>query len=78
MCALSTAMQNRRIIDTALAESGVRADVVVEADTVESLYAHLATRRWSSVVAHPWPHSYGVPGAAPVPISPTPHTPPVV
>ena len=78
MCALSTSMQNRRILDAALAESGVQADVVVEADTVESLYAHLRTRRWSSVVAHPWPHSYGVPsGMRLIPISPNPHTPAV-
>lgn len=78
MCALSTSMQNRRIIDGALAEAGVRADVVVEADTVESLYAHLTTRRWSSVVAHPWPHSYGVPaGMRLIAISPTPRTPQV-
>lgn len=76
MCALSTAMQNRRILDAALAEAGVRADVVVEADTVESLYAHLSTGRWSSVVAHPWAHSYGVPaGMRLIAIAPTPHTP---
>lgn len=78
MCALSTAMQNRRIVDAALAEAGVRADVVVEADTVESLYAHLITRRWSSVVAHPWAHTYGVPsGMRLIPILPSPHPPPV-
>ena len=76
MCALSTAMQNRRILDAALAEAGVQADVVVEADTVESLYAHLTTRRWSSVVAHPWAHSYGVPaGMRLIPITPAPHSP---
>ncbi|WP_019878070.1 LysR family transcriptional regulator [Sporichthya polymorpha] len=78
MCALSTTMQNRRILDAALAEAGVRADVVVEADTVESLYAHLRARRWSSVVAHPWAQSYGVPdGLRLIPIRPTPHTPAV-
>ncbi len=76
MCALSTAMQNRRILDAALAEAGVSADVVIEADTVESLYAHLTTRRWSSVVAHPWAHSYGVPtGMRLIPITPAPHSP---
>lgn len=76
MCALSTAMQNRRILDAALAEAGVVADVVIEADTVESLYAHLTTRRWSSVVAHPWAHSYGVPaGMRLIPITPAPHGP---
>jgi len=78
MCALSTTMQNRRILDATLAEAGVRADVVVEADTVESLYAHAGTRRWSSVVAHPWAHSYGVPaGMRLIPITPNPHTPAV-
>lgn len=78
MCALSTSMQNRRILDAAMGEAGVRPDVVIEADTVESLYAHASTRRWSSVVAHPWAHSYGVPaGMRLIPISPTPHTPQV-
>ncbi len=76
MCALSTSMQNRRILDAALAGAGVSADVVIEADTVESLYAHLTTRRWSSVVAHPWAHSYGVPtGMRLLPITPAPHSP---
>lgn len=78
MCALTTSMQNRRILDAALAEAGVRADVVVEADTVESLYAHAGTRRWSCVVAHPWAQSYGVPtGMRLIPVLPNPHTPAV-
>lgn len=76
MCALSTAMQNRRILEVAFADAGVRADVVIEADTVESLYAHLSTGRWSSVVAHPWARSYGVPpGTQLIAITPAPQTP---
>jgi DNA-binding transcriptional LysR family regulator len=78
MCALSNGMQNRRILDTALARAGVGHDVVVEADTVESLYAHLSTGRWSSVIAHPWARSYGVPaGMRLVTITPEPQTPQV-
>jgi DNA-binding transcriptional LysR family regulator len=78
MCALHGAMQNRRILDAALAEAGVRADVVIEADTVESLYAHLRVGRWSSVIAHPWAHSYGVPaGMRLVEITPAPPSPQV-
>jgi DNA-binding transcriptional LysR family regulator len=78
LCALDTSMQNRRILDGAMAEAGVRPDVVVEADTVESLYAHAGTRRWSCVIAHPWAHSYGVPpGMRLVPILPHHYTPAV-
>lgn len=78
LCALPTTMQNRRILDAALAEAGVHGDVVLEADTVESLYAHLGTRRWSCVVAHPWAYSYGVPaGMRLLPIYPNPRTPAV-
>ncbi|MEJ3654389.1 LysR substrate-binding domain-containing protein [Actinomycetes bacterium KLBMP 9759] len=61
MCLLSPVMQNRRIIDRYCAEAGVELTPSVEADTVSALYAHVATRRWSTVVAHAWLFLFGVP-----------------
>lgn len=58
---LSTVMQNRRIIDRNFAEAGVTVTPAIEADTVAAIYAHVATLRWSSVIAHAWLHVFGVP-----------------
>ncbi|MEU2489972.1 hypothetical protein [Streptomyces sp. NPDC007883] len=69
LCLLSPQMQNRRILDRNVADAGVRADASMETDTVFALYAHLATRRWSSVTAHALPGPFGVPeGMRPVPM----------
>jgi DNA-binding transcriptional LysR family regulator len=61
MCLLSPVMQNRRIIDRYCAEAGVTVTPSVEADTISVLYAHVATHRWSTVIAHAWLHMFGVP-----------------
>ena len=61
LCALSDSMQNRRILDAAMAAAGARLTPVVEADNVAALYAHVATHRWSSIIAHTWLHAFGVP-----------------
>ncbi|SDM06807.1 LysR family transcriptional regulator [Streptomyces wuyuanensis] len=61
LCLLSPQMQNRRILDRNFADAGVRAEASMETDTVSALYAHLATRRWSSVIAHAWLGLFGVP-----------------
>ena len=61
LCLLSPVMQNRRIIDRYFAEAGVTVTPSVEADTVSVLYAHVATHRWSTVIAHAWLHMFGVP-----------------
>jgi predicted aminopeptidase len=58
---LSSVMQNRRIIDRNFAEAGVTVTPSVEADTVSAIYAHVGTKRWSSVIAHAWLHVFGVP-----------------
>jgi DNA-binding transcriptional LysR family regulator len=54
-------MQNRRILDRNFAESGVTVTPSVETDTVSAIYAHVATGRWSSVIAHAWLYLFGVP-----------------
>lgn len=61
LCLLSSVMQNRRILDRNFAEAGVTVDPSVEADTVSAIYGHVATGRWSSVIAHAWLHLFGVP-----------------
>jgi DNA-binding transcriptional LysR family regulator len=61
LCGLTRSMKNRRIIDRALHEAGVAAEVDVETDTVAALYAHLGTGRWSAIIAHTWLRAFGVP-----------------
>ncbi|GAY09774.1 LysR family transcriptional regulator [Pseudonocardia sp. N23] len=61
LCALTTSMRNRRILDATMAGVGERLDPVVEADSVDGLYAHVATRRLACIVAHTWLHAFGVP-----------------
>jgi DNA-binding transcriptional LysR family regulator len=61
LCALTRSMQNRRIIDRALTEAGVAAEVAVETDTVAALYAHLSAGRWSAIIAHTWLRAFGIP-----------------
>ncbi|TCK21346.1 LysR family transcriptional regulator [Pseudonocardia endophytica] len=61
VCALTRSMQNRRIIDDAMAAQGLSMDVVVETDTVAALYAHVSTGRWSAVIANTWLAAFGNP-----------------
>ncbi|ANY05500.1 LysR family transcriptional regulator [Pseudonocardia sp. HH130630-07] len=61
LCALVQGMQNRQILDDAVRAAGGRPRIVVETDTVAALYAHLATGRWSAVIAHTWLRAFGVP-----------------
>ncbi|MGH3975824.1 MAG: LysR family transcriptional regulator substrate-binding protein [Pseudonocardiaceae bacterium] len=76
LCALSPVMQNRRILDGIVAAAGATLSPVIETDTVAALYAHVATRRWSSIIAHAWLHAFGVPdGMRVIPLQPQPRTP---
>jgi DNA-binding transcriptional LysR family regulator len=61
LCALTPGMQNRRILDRVLAGVGARLEPVLEADTVDALYVHLRTARWSSVLPHSWLSTFPVP-----------------
>lgn len=61
LCALTPAMRNRRIIDGNMAADGVRFHPVVEANTVGTLYAHLAGTGFATVASHTWLHAFGVP-----------------
>lgn len=61
LCLLTPDMQNRRIIDEHLADTGLDTTVVVETDTVSAIYAHVAAMGLSSVVPHSWLSVFGVP-----------------
>jgi DNA-binding transcriptional LysR family regulator len=73
LCALGPEMQNRRILDAMMASAGAELRPVIETDTVGALYAHVTTRGWSSIIAHPWLHAFGIPeGMRVVPLHPQP------
>ncbi|MET7993928.1 LysR family transcriptional regulator [Amycolatopsis sp. NPDC005232] len=61
LCLLGQQMRNRRILDGLFAEAGASVVPAIETDTVSGLYAHVASRRWSSVISHAWLHMFGVP-----------------
>ncbi|MEJ2865883.1 LysR family transcriptional regulator [Actinomycetospora flava] len=76
LCALVRLMRNRRILEAGALAAGARLDPVIEANSVAALYSH-AAQGWSTVVAHTWLDSFGVPpGMRAVPLPPVP-TPPV-
>ncbi|TKA97222.1 LysR family transcriptional regulator [Cereibacter changlensis] len=50
LCLLTEDMQNRRIVNQHLAESGVRANPSVESNSTISLISHVMTGRWASVL----------------------------
>ncbi len=78
LCLFSDDMQHRRIVDGCFAEAGVSVAPAVETDTVAALYAHVATTGWSTVIAHVWLHTFGVPpGMRVVPIGSPDRTPQV-
>ncbi|MEZ5077135.1 MAG: LysR family transcriptional regulator [Solirubrobacterales bacterium] len=60
LCLLTPEMQNRRIIDAALRESGATARACVESDSISALLS-FARAGWSSVVSKTWLGLYGVP-----------------
>lgn len=61
LCALNGTMQNRRILDARFAAAGSTFTPEVETDTLDALYSHLATGKWSTIIAHAWLHAFGVP-----------------
>ncbi|WP_245848873.1 LysR family transcriptional regulator [Mycobacterium palustre] len=61
LCALTSAMRNRRIIDAHMAADGARLHPVVEADTVGALYAHLSNPNMATIASHTWLYGFGVP-----------------
>lgn len=61
LCVLDSSMQNRRILDHAVATAGGSITPLVETDTVESLYGHAVTLGGCSIITHAWLHTFGIP-----------------
>lgn len=61
LCVLTTTMRNRRILDANMAAEGVQYRPVVEADSVDALYAHLAHSRRATIASTAWLPQLGVP-----------------
>ena len=50
LCLLTPDMQNRRIIERLLRETGVDPHIMLESDSMVLLYSHVRTGRWASVM----------------------------
>jgi DNA-binding transcriptional LysR family regulator len=61
LCLLSAGMRGRRLVDDALAGQGLAVTPQLEADSVDTLLAHVATGRWASIVPHTWVRTLGMP-----------------
>jgi len=61
LCLLSPDMQNRRIIDRALHQVGVTAEVAVESNSMTALAAHVRTGRWTSIMPTVLMEALGLP-----------------
>ncbi|MFI5800954.1 LysR family transcriptional regulator [Streptomyces sp. NPDC051677] len=61
LCLLDPVMQGRKVLDTVFEEIGAPVRPRVETDSIASMFAHVRTGRWASVVPHSWLHVFGVP-----------------
>ncbi|CDO86524.1 LysR family transcriptional regulator [Mycobacterium triplex] len=66
LCLLTQGMRGRRVIDDALATQGLAVSPQLETDSVATLFAHVGTGRWASIVPHTWIRALGVPAGASV------------
>lgn len=60
LCLLTAEMQNRRLVDAALAAAAVQTKVRIETDSISGLLSFVH-RGWSSIVSETWLNLYGVP-----------------
>jgi DNA-binding transcriptional LysR family regulator len=66
LCLLTVGMRGRRLIDDALATRGLAVTPQLETDSVATLFAHIGTGRWASILPHTWIRTLGVPAGASV------------
>jgi DNA-binding transcriptional LysR family regulator len=50
LCLLTPDMQNRRIIERLLRDTGANPNITLESDSMILLYSHVRTGRWASVM----------------------------
>jgi DNA-binding transcriptional LysR family regulator len=78
LCLLTRSMQGRRVLDEVFAGAGLQPVPRVETDSVASLFAHVRTGQWASIVPYAWLHVFGVPhGMRAVPLVEPVHTVPI-
>ncbi|MFG2905841.1 LysR family transcriptional regulator [Kitasatospora sp. NPDC048286] len=78
LCLLHPGMQGRRVLDEVFAGLGLEPTPRVETDSVASLFAHVRTGHWASVVPYAWLHVFGVPhGMRAVPLAEPAHSAPI-
>ncbi|MET9080727.1 LysR family transcriptional regulator [Streptomyces sp. NPDC004237] len=61
LCLLDPVMQGRKVLDAVFEEIGAPVRPRVETDSIASMFAHVRTGRWASVVPHSRLHVFGVP-----------------
>jgi DNA-binding transcriptional LysR family regulator len=70
LCLLKPAMRGRQAVDRAMASQGLSVTPQIETDSVDALFAHVSTRRWASLVPHPWSYRFRLPpGVRMVPVA---------
>ncbi|MFJ8621328.1 LysR family transcriptional regulator [Kitasatospora sp. NPDC093550] len=78
LCLLHAGMQGRRVLDEVFAGLGLAPTPRVETDSVASLFAHVRTGHWASIVPYAWLHVFGVPrGMRAVPLVEPAHSAPI-
>ncbi len=61
LCLLTPDMQNRRILNGLFAQHGVTPQAMIETNSVLTIWAHLRTGRWGSILPHPFLELLGLP-----------------
>ena len=61
LCLLTPDMQNRRIINSHMAEAGVTAQTTLESNSMIVLFSHIRTGHWASIMPRNVAESFGFP-----------------
>ena len=64
LCLLTPDMQNRRILDAQFSDAGAAPRASVETNSVLTLWAHVRSGAWSTVLPHPFLYMFGRAGGA--------------
>ncbi len=74
LCLLTPDMQNRRILDAQFAAAGAEPRAMVETNSVLTMWAHLRSGAWCTVLPHPFLYLFGEPpGTRAIPLAPGEH-----
>jgi DNA-binding transcriptional LysR family regulator len=70
LCLLTGKMRNRQVIDAAFRRAGAKADVILETDSIFSLYAHVSEAGLFSIVPHSLLNFFDMEKVRTTPVSP--------